>query len=182
MPTYEKCPKSVENLAAEILCEYEDHKPLLDARVTVDYVFARCDKDEDGNPVEHAVAIKHHGVRALAVTRKTSLKQRALGNADAEITIDWDWWEEAGPAEQKALLDHELHHLEIKTNEDGDCKDDLGRPLLKLRPHDADYGWFKIIAERHGANSQEVRQARLLWDMHNQAFFPFLSEHHPVTA
>lgn len=174
MSTYEKCPESVSEMAAEILCEFESHKPLLDARVTTDYVFAYCDKDEDGNPVENAVAIKHRGVRALAVTRKTSLKQRALGNADAEITIDGDWWEEAGLSEQKALLDHELHHLELKTNEDGDCKDDLGRPLLKLRPHDVDVGWFKLIAERHGVHSQERIQAKIILDNAGQYFWPEL--------
>lgn len=175
MPTFSKCPKSVLDLAAEILCEFDDHKPLLNARVTIDYLFAYPDRNEDGEALNEA--IKHHGVKALAVTKKNTLKQRALGLADAEITIDGDWWEEATIPEQKALLDHELHHLELKENEDGLMKDDLDRPLLKLRPHDVDVGWFKLIAERHGVHSQERQQAKQILDGAGQYFWPELLTH-----
>lgn len=173
MSTYEKCPKSVTDLSHEVLCEYPRHKPLLDYRVTVDYVFAESDKDEDGNPINDA--IKHHGVKALAVARKTTLKQRALGLADAEICIDYDWWQEASVPEQKALLDHELYHLEVMMNEEGVMKDDLGRPKLKLRPHDWQFGWFNCIAHEHGKHSQEVQQARLLMDDSGQFYWDILA-------
>ena len=40
-------------------------------------------------------------------------------------------------AERRALLDHELHHLELKRDKkDRIRKDDLGRPLLRMRKHD----------------------------------------------
>jgi hypothetical protein len=176
MPTYERAPKSVENLAAEILCENECYQALLDAKVTVDYLFAHADQDDDGNLVNDA--LKKNGVKALGVTRKTSLKQRALGLADAEISLDADWWEEASIPEQKALLDHELYHLELVITEDGLQKDDLGRPKLKLRHHDVDVGWFKTIAERHGIHSQERIQAKAILEDSGQYFWPELTLSH----
>src|SRR5438876_2880474 len=46
MPTYERCPKSVNDLANEVLTEFETHKPLLDVKIKIDFVFAFPDLDE----------------------------------------------------------------------------------------------------------------------------------------
>lgn len=170
MPTFKRCDEEVNEMAAEIFSRFETHQMLIDAKVRIDYVFAYGDRDDDGQLVNDA--LKKNGVRALGLTRKIPLKDRALNRGDAEIALDGDWWSDAGDEEKKALLDHELHHLIVKVDERGIVTDDLGRPLLKLRPHDYDFGFFAVIAARHGSHSQEQKQAKLLMDNHGQYFFP----------
>jgi len=153
-------------MAASILAEFETHKPTLESGVKLDLVFAFPDYDETtGEPVNDA--LKKNGVKALGVTRIVNLKDRSKGLGDAEICLDGHWWERAEEAEQRALLDHELHHI-VPTKK----TDDLGRPKLKLRKHDVDIGWFAIIAQRHGARSQERKQAASMVEVYGQFFFP----------
>ena len=183
MSKYERCDQSVQDLANAILCKYDDHKPILDAKVRIDYLFAFPEKDDDGNYVGDA--IRHHGVKALGLTRKIPTKERAAGLGDAEVLLDGEWWaDETTTDEQRAaLLDHELHHLEVVKDEDGlVCLDNNDRPRLKLRMHSFEVGWFKEIAERHGAASQECIQAKMLWESSGQAYFPALFGEHPVAA
>lgn len=169
MSTYERAPKAVEELAHEILCAYAPHKPLLDARVKIDFVFAYGDADTG------APAIKHHGVRALGLCRRIGLKDRAMGRGDAEIILDADWWAEATADQARALLDHELTHLEVMTDKHGRWEwDDLHRPKLRLRPHDYEFGWFVEMARRHGAAAQERIQAKTLLDASGQWLWPDL--------
>jgi hypothetical protein len=174
MPTYKKAPKEVNEMAAELLCGFEGHKPLLDNRVTVDYMLAYGDTDEDGHVIKPA--IQKAGVTARGQCRIMGPKDRAMGRSDSEIMLDADWWDDASPEQQKALLEHELWHLSIKTKKfGGPCeRDDSGRPLLKLRHHDYDFGWFSVIAARHGAASQERIQAAQLMSDGGQYFWPDL--------
>lgn len=60
--------------------------------------------------------------------------------------------------------------------------DDLGRPKLKMRKHDVEIGWFKIIAERHGAHSIERQQAKIIFDTMGQSFWPGLVSQHTDAA
>jgi hypothetical protein len=174
MPAYSPAPLAVRDLAQAILQEYDTHRPTLDAGVKIDYVFAFADLDPDsGEKINDAIRVR--GFRALGVTRKLPLKDRSMGRGDAEITIDGDWWNGAGDADRKSLLDHELHHIEVKTDKRGALTDDLGRPLLKMRRHDREYGWFDIIAKRHGKHSQEVQQAQHMMDRAGQLYFPELA-------
>lgn len=173
MPTFQKCPQAVLDLANELLCEFESHKPILTSRARIDYVFAFCDRDDHGQPKNHA--IMHRGNRALGVCRKIKLKDRVLGRADAEITLDGDWWQLASVAEQRALLDHELHHICVETDSNGKAiTDDFSRPKITMRRHDYEIGWFAVIAERHGAASQECVQAAMMLDKAGQFFWPSL--------
>jgi hypothetical protein len=175
MSTFEKCPKSVNQMAKEILERFESHKPLINAAVTTDFVFAYAEKDEKtGEP--KGDALKLHGVKALAICRKMGLKDRVMGRADTEISIDGDWWPTASDEEQRALLDHELHHILVKVDKRGLVRDDIGRPIIHLRPHDVQIGWFKIIAERHKLNSQECKQAVQIMCESGQYFWPGLSK------
>lgn len=170
MPTYEKCPTEVRELANAVLCGFESHQPLLDARVTIDFVFARADLNEDNEPLNDAIT--KNGRRCLGITRKIPLKDRALGRADAEICLDGDWWKDAPEEQRRALLDHELHHVAVRTNKNGVVRDDLGRPELKMRKHDVEFGWFSIVAARHGEHSMERIQAKTLMDAGGQVYWP----------
>jgi len=171
MPTYEKCDASVYDMAMDIMAQFDTHRPVVDAGVKIDFVFAMADRDgKSGEKIGYA--LKHQGVRALGLTRKISLKDRAQGRGDAEIALDKDWWDEVGPDRQAALLDHELHHIEAQLADGIAVTDDLGRPKLSMRKHDIVIGWFNIIAERHGRASMEREQARVLRDEFGQLYWP----------
>ena len=172
MPTFQKCPAAVIEMANGILVEYDTHKPLLDARVKIDLVFAFSDKDDDGNPTNDA--LKKNGVKALGITRKIPLKDRVLGRGDAEIALDGDWWKEAPKEQQLALLDHELHHLSLKIDKRGLVRDDIGRPIIVLRKHDYEFGFFNVIAQRHGQHSQERIYAARMVEEAGQFYWPDL--------
>lgn len=160
MPTFQRCPESVKDLARDILCEFPTHRPLLDARVTVDYVFAF--------PSGQGHALTKNGLKCLGLCRIVPLKARVLGRADAEISLDAEWWEDATLNERRAVLDHELHHIEVQMGQ----RDDFGRPVLKLRKHDVEIGFFDCIAFRHGEHSQERIQAKRILEQRGQFYWP----------
>lgn len=171
MSTYEKCPADVRELAESILGEFDSHAPIVAHKVKIDFLFARASVDEGGDP--KGFAIVHHGIRTYGLTRKIPTKERAMGRGDAEVMLDGDWWEDATEAQKRALLDHEMHHIEVDLDEDGGLKrDDLKRPKLKLRKHDVEVGWFAVVAGRHGSASIEIQQAKVLMDSYGQLFWP----------
>jgi len=148
--TYRKSSILTRGLMEEVLAQYHTH--LKDVSVIVDLIDAY---DTAGGP-----AVMHHGLPAAAVVRVVPLKDRTMGRGDVEITFDGFVVGRMSDDEQRALIDHELYHLEIKRNKDGQIKlDDLGRTEFKLRPHDREFGWFDVIARRWGRHSLEVQQA-----------------------
>jgi hypothetical protein len=162
-------------MAKEVLGLHESHKPLLNAGVTTDFLFAIAEVDEKtGEKI--GPALKLWGQPALAICRKIGLKDRVMGRADTEICIDGDYWATAPEAEQRALLDHELHHIQVRIDKRGVIRDDIGRPLVNLRQHDIQIGWFKIVAERNGAHSIERQQAIQIMCDGGQYFWPSLSK------
>lgn len=166
MPTtYQRCDESVLEIAKELWREFETYEPMTDAGVKIDFVFAFAEKDDNGNVLGDA--LKHHGCKALGICKKLSLKDRALGRGDAEISIDGDWWQNASHDERRALLDHEMYHIKVTSQ-----RDDLGRPVIKMREHDYEFGWFSCIAARHGLFSQERIQAAKMMDQAGQFFWP----------
>src|SRR4029079_3844239 len=128
--TFKKADQAVRDLANAIMCENECYQALLDARVTFDFMFAfaeRNDKDEIvGN------ALTKNGLPPLGIARIVNLKDRAKGLGDAEICLDHDRWEFMGEKERRALLDHELYHLQVRIDKRGLVRDDIGRPKLKI--------------------------------------------------
>jgi len=129
--------------------------------------------DDKGRQLNDAITTR--GIRALGVTKIISLKERSLDRGDAEVMLDGDWWKIATPEQQAALLDHELHHVSLKTVKGQYQHDSIGRPKLKLRKHDVQIGWFAVIAERHGKNSVEQMQAEFIMDNLGQYFWPALA-------
>jgi len=169
MPTYEKANDAMVELLEQT--KRAHHQRLGD--VTIGMLVALAPINEDtGEP--KGPALKLRGVACLAVTRVVGLKLRTHGLEDAEIVIDGDRWPELSQGERVALLDHELTHLELNCDKHGaNRRDDLGRPKLKMRPHDHEFGWFDEVAERHGINSIEVRQARQFQEDWGQLYFDF---------
>jgi len=173
MSTFQRCDESVNQMAEEILKQFETHEPLLAAGVKIDFVFAYAPTDEQGCPVGDA--LKLHGRAADGICRILPLKQRALGRGDAEISLDGDRWRDYSDAERRSLLDHELHHLSVRLEKGMPAKDDLGRPKLRMRKHDVEFGWFAVIAARHGVESGERRQAKQVMEQYGQYFWPELA-------
>ncbi len=171
MPSFERCPKEIDQMALALMQGLGEHAPLLEHGLKIDFLFARATIDEKTGE-KTGPALTCHGVSALGVTRKTTLKERVKGMADAEILLDGDWWETAPEEQRRALLDHELFHREIKTKDGELVTDDLGRPCLKLRKHDYQFGWFRKIAAHHGNASMEAIQAAQILDESGQYFWP----------
>ena len=97
-----------------------------------------------------------------------------LGRGDAEIALDYYWWTQAASEEQqRALLDHELHHIAVVMMKHSDTaqREEDGRPKLRLRKHDFEWGWFNVIAHRHGEHSQERIQAKEIVERAGQFYF-----------
>lgn len=147
------------------MAKNECYAPLLSAGVKIDLVFAYGNRNDDGELT--GPALSKNGVTALGICRVVNLKDRAKGLGDAEIAIDGDWWEKASDEEKDAVIDHELYHIKLTGK-----TDDLGRPKIKMRKHDFDFGWFTVIALRHGIHSVEVKQAKAVMDNVGQFYWP----------
>lgn len=173
--TYHPCPDSVRDRMNAMITKY--HPDLKGAGVSIDLVFVSHEEEDADKP-----ALMLHGYACLAVVRRIPLKDRAMGRGDAEIVIDEFRYDELKAKEQDALLDHELYHLVVVKEADGVKvrRDAIARPVLKMRKHDREFGWFDAIARRHGENSNEVRQARLLIAEAQQTYFAFM--HEPARA
>lgn len=147
------------------------HPELGKAGVEVGLSVAMAQVDESGNPTGPALQEKGHAV--LAEVKITKLRERIFGLPDAIITIDGDRWTHLEEATKLAVLDHELEHLVVKTDENGrPAVDDSGRPLLKMKLHDFQFGWFNNVAQRHGGAAIEVMQASTIAREWGQMYLP----------
>ncbi len=166
--TYEKADHEVHSLIRRVMKQYHPDLATLEVKLCV--LMANAPKDEHGQPL--APAIKLHGVPCAATIQILPYKQRAAGREDAELLIDADQWKMSTDPQREALIDHELMHLDPQRDEEGAWKsDDCGRPKLKTRHHDFDFGWFRAVAERHADASGEVQQAKAFADENGQTFF-----------
>lgn len=168
--TYSEATPETISRVESVLARY--HGGLRDAGVRITILHASGPRDEDGEITAPAIVIRGH--KAMATIKITSLKDRAAGLGDAVLTIDGDeadtWSEETW----SAVLDHELAHLELKTDaEGGVVRDDLGRPKLKMRHHDWEHGGFLEVAERHKEHAPEVQAVQSIGSlMVRQGIFP----------
>jgi len=172
MPTFKKptIEDGVQEQLNRVLREVPDHQKIVLSAVRIDLLLAFADRDEKtGEPTNWAMT--QHGVQAFAITKKIGLDNRVKGMGDVEIRIDGDWWGNATDEAQRALLDHELTHIAVRGK-----TDDIGRPLILLRPHDFEFGWFTAVAQRNGSHSQECYQARMIMDEKGKAYWPDLFE------
>jgi hypothetical protein len=174
MSTYNPPDKSVLDLVDAVLNKYEEHNQLVTAGVKIDVLMAYGKESKSG---EKGDAIKHHGVKALGLMKRNGLKERVLGHGDALMLLDGDWFATASDAERKAVIDHELLHLDLKRDETFAVEaDDADRPKLVLRPHDYELGEFILIAKRHGMASVECKMMAKIKEEAGQFFWPEIEE------
>jgi hypothetical protein len=131
----------------------ENHGDLHAAGVTITALIARS---------EEGPAIKVRGSEAAGCIRITKLAERTLGLGDALMILDGESMIAWSSKRLQAVIDHELRHLMLAKNKrTGEIQlDDEGRPKLRIRPHDFEFGWFARTAELYGEESYEVSQAR----------------------
>ena len=131
----------------------ENHGDLHAAGVTITALIARS---------EEGPAIKVRGSEAAGSIRITKLTERTCGLGDALMILDGESMIAWSSKRLQAVIDHELRHLMLaKSKKTGQIQlDDEGRPKLRIRPHDFEFGWFARTAELYGEESYEVSQAR----------------------
>lgn len=84
------------------------------------------------------------------------LADRVAGLADSMLKIDAERWKDLSDKQRNALIDHELTHLIVKTDKDGNTKtDDLDRPKLQMKRHDREISCFDDVIRRHERDSLE---------------------------
>lgn len=155
--TFQECGDEVTRLINQVMTKH--HKELADAHVTIHAIGARRESKREGA----IQALKAEGLPVAAKIQITSLQDRTRGVADAKLTIDMLGWDMMATTRKEALIDHELMHLSVvqlrATKKNPYAKgvrfDDLGRPMLKIRPHDWRLTGYAEVVERHGEASVE---------------------------
>jgi len=154
----------------------EFHGDLRAADAKLEVLLAYGPRNKEGDLT--GPAIKVNRAKCLGSVRLLSLRDRAAGRADFEVTLDGDDLPEWSEERLRAILDHELTHVCVVKDKEGTAKtDDLERPVLRLQPHDKQIGWFDAVAYRHGSDSVEVEQAERLFDdeQFHQLYLPGVS-------
>ena len=166
MPTtYQLADDPVTAIVCAVMRQY--HRDLVEVGLTCTVMMAWAAKDDHGEPL--APALKHHGWPVAAYIKINSLKDRVEGKSDCTIFLDADRWEELSEESQRALIGHELYHLVVRRDDEGNVmSDDVGRPKLKMRPHDYELTGFAEIARRYGNDALEVQQFRAVVGKHGQ--------------
>jgi len=130
----------------------EKYHPRLDAHdVKIGLIMAFPAIGKDGHATSPAIS-GYAGHAAAASVATVSTKDRLIKGYDVEILLDAERWNELSLAEQTAVLDHELTHIEPT----GD-KDDLDRPITKMRKEDFIAWGFEEIIKRHGFAAMESK-------------------------
>ena len=170
MATFRKAEADITDLVSSVMRDC--HRPLAEAEVKVDVLLAHAARDkESGEP--KGPAIRLNGYPCYATIRITSQKERVAGLGDALLTIDGDRWPDLLVEQQRALIDHELTHLVLVTEDGTPQTDDCFRPKLRSRPHDAQFGIFWEVVERHQANALESVGYREVHKQFTQLCFPW---------
>jgi len=165
---YEKGRGEVVDLVDDIMKSH--HSALYAHDVTVAVLFLG-EYDKDGVLIP---TLKHGGYQAAATIKATSTKDRCLGIADALLTIDLAIWKELSHIKKRALIDHEITHLELIPEAKGSKAmkiDDQGRPKLSMKLHDWQLGGFTSIARRYRDDALEVEAVRASRDENGQYFW-----------
>lgn len=163
---FAKAPSGTAERIAHVMKCF--HPELFAAGVTIDLLSVADDDPECES------ALKVRGIPAYACVKINDVKARTLGQGDATIQIDEAKWLTLPDATKDSICDHELQHLEVVRDKKGRPKlDCAGRPKLKMRMHEIEFGWFACVAARHGSASIECKQAANLLLTNTQTLFVF---------
>lgn len=83
------------------------------------------------------------------------------GEIDAAVILNAERWDDLQSQHRRALLDHQLSHLDVKTDEVGVQRAHPdGRPMICTVNHDVEE--FLAIIERHGYWRRELEQVAMV--------------------
>ena len=161
MSTYSLASESTLALLTEVREQY--HARLDEAEVKIGVLMAFAATDENTGERKGSAIRGYAGAPAGAQVKKVSTRDRLTKGYDVEMLLDGDEWPNMADAHRRALLDHELTHIETTGK-----VDDLGRPKVKMRPEDfIAWGFWEII-QRHGTAAMEHRALTILAEKHGQ--------------
>ena len=161
MPTYTLASEATLALLTEVRAQYHSRLDEHDVKIGVLMAFATT--DENTGERKGSAIRGYAGAPAGAQVKKVPTKDRLTKGYDVEMLIDGDEWPNMAETHRRALLDHELTHIETTGK-----VDDLGRPKLKMRPEDfIAWGFWEII-QRHGKAAMEHRALTILAEKHGQ--------------
>ena len=127
--------------------------------------------------------LRRFGFNVPARTRITSLEQRVGGMDDIVLQIDDHSWKELDQMKREAVLDQQLHSLEVMRDADGaDKEDDAGRPKFRIKRPDWLVSGYETIARRYGHDSPEIRSWKKESARFNQLQFNWSEENEAVAA
>ena len=155
MTTYAKTPPEVRSMLGELVDQHHEH--IAKSKLKIELLFAHAATDKNGNP--KGPAIVKGGYECAATISLMPVKFRVLGLGDVLILIDGDRWGDWSHEDRRALLDHELCHIQL--NElpllGTYATADDGRPKVELALHDIHIGGFRAVIARHGPNAVEAQ-------------------------
>lgn len=173
MAIFEKAKNEVGQLIARVMEQY--HGELHEAGVTLDVLMASPTTNKNGEAT--GPPLKRNGYPCAAIIKIVGLPDRTAGLGDAMLKIDADEWEKLNDKQRAALVDHELTHLIVKTDKDGNTKtDDLGRPKLQIRRHDREVSWFDEVVRRHERDAMEYAAFDSICKQIAQMELPFMRQ------
>lgn len=141
MPVYSGHQKDLAALADSIIVQ---HRPMLKI-LKIQYIF------RDVAPITDEKVI-------AGMCYRCDDRNRAIHGQDFIIEISKDVWEEATDEFKLALMDHELGHVGIRLDEDGQPGIDEKSGRIKSYIHKHDIEEFEDVLERHGAYHKSLRQ------------------------
>jgi hypothetical protein len=170
MTIYDKPPAEAVAMLAELIDTCDELLPLKECQLTVELSWAFGKPKKDGSVPD---AITHQGHKALGLASKFKLQDRIHGKPDCRITVCGKWWETAPDTQRRALLFHELFHFEPQLDDAGAIKlDDANRPVINMRKHDVQFGWFWAPVRRFGAEAMETIQFKDILSEGGQLLLP----------
>ncbi len=103
------------------------------------------------------------GRAILATTRKLPPRERDIYGYDVEIKVWRDGWKRKNKNQQRRTMWHELNHIEVEQGENFSInKDDDGRAIFHIKPHDVVITTFEDELKRFGLPGRDVNDATIL--------------------
>ncbi len=118
----------------------------------------------------------------LGSMKKGSDLDRTMHGYDGVLTLNHEVWNSSdfSEAQMRALLDHELCHLDVMNDSNGDPKlDEEGRKVYRIRKHDVEE--FTEIVARHGCWKDDLRRfAEHAMDRKEKPLLPAIEKPKPI--
>ena len=164
MPTYETAPDDAQTMLDDLIQTHRHDLVRAEAEIMLRFAYGEFEGGVLKRP-----ALKVRGKRAAGKCKVHSPDDRASGTRDVTITIDGDLWPRLSEQRRRALVHHELCHIDHWSGD----RDNDSRPLLKARQGDWDFDGFHEVLSLYGAESFEASHLNVIAETHRQLDLPF---------